>query len=108
MFESTLPLSLTFLTAVFLLVYIVTKAFMQAWQSSNFSSKDSEGTWGWWIELKTANPSYVYYFGPFLTADEAKKSRLGYIQDLTDEGAEVNATTVLWCKPQQLTCAQTA
>jgi Domain of unknown function (DUF1816) len=108
MFESTLPLSLTFFAAVFLLLYIATKALMQAWQFPNLSSEDSEGTWGWWIELKTASPNYVYYFGPFSTADEAEKSRLGYIQDLAEEDAEVTATTVLWCKPQQLTYAQAA
>jgi Domain of unknown function (DUF1816) len=108
MFESTLPLSLTLLTAVFLLLYIATKALMQAWKSSNLSAKDSEGTWGWWIEVKTVNPNYIYYFGPFSSTDEAKRLRPGYIQDLAEEAAEVTAATILWCRPQKLTYAQAA
>lgn len=108
MFESTLPLNLTLLTAVFLLLYIATKALMQAWQFPNLSAQDSEGTWGWWIEVQTVNPNYIYYFGPFSSKDEAKSLKSGYIQDLAEENAEVIAATVLWCKPQQLTYAQSA
>jgi hypothetical protein len=108
MFEkSTLLLTLTFLVAMFILLYLVTKALVQAWQASNLS-EDSEGKWGWWIELKTENPSYLYYFGPFSTADEAERLKLGYIQDLAEENAEVTAATVLWCKPRQLTCGEPA
>jgi Domain of unknown function (DUF1816) len=108
MFESTLPLNLTLLTAVFLLLYIATKALIQAWQFPDLSAQDSEGTWGWWIEVKTVNPNYIYYFGPFSNRDEAKSLKPGYIQDLAEENAEVTAATVLWCKPRQLTYAQPA
>ncbi len=107
MFESTLPLSLTLLTAIVLLLYIAIKALMQAWQLPDLSSQDSEGTWGWWIELNTVNPSCLYYFGPFSSMDEAKSLKSGYIQDLAEENAEVTSATVLWCKPRQLTYAQT-
>jgi Domain of unknown function (DUF1816) len=105
MFESILPLTLAFLVAAFMLLYLAIKAIMQAWQSSNLS-EDSEGKWGWWIELKTENPSYLYYFGPFSTPNEAEKLKVGYVQDLAEEKAKVTATTVLWCKPKQLTCGQ--
>jgi hypothetical protein len=107
MFESTLPLTFTFLVTLFMLLYLAIKAIVQAWQSSNLS-EDSEGKWGWWIELKTENPSYLYYFGPFSTPKEAETLKLGYIQDLAEENATVTTATVLWCKPKQLTCGEPA
>jgi Domain of unknown function (DUF1816) len=107
MFESILLPTLTSLIAIFMLFYLTTKALIQAWQASNLS-EDSEGQWGWWIELKTENPSYLYYFGPFSTPNEAEKLKLGYIQDLAEEKAKVTAATVLWCKPKQLTCGEPA
>jgi hypothetical protein len=116
MFESTLPFNLTLLVTVAMLLYIVAKALMQAWQSTewrsiewqspNFSPKDLEGTWGWWIKLRTARPNYLYYFGPFSSVREAESSKLGYIQDLAEEDSEVTTATILWCRPRQLTCAQ--
>ena len=57
----------------------------------------------WWIEIVTATPSYTYYFGPFLTAKEARSLQYGYIEDLESEGAGVIKVAILKCKPSQLT-----
>lgn len=106
MFQSTLIFNLGFFTAAVLLVYLVVKAFVEACQArwnADVGNADAEGSWGWWVELTTANPGYRYYFGPFASATEAETSQVGFVQDLTEEGAKAIAVKVTWCRPQQLT-----
>ncbi len=57
----------------------------------------------WWVEIITANPRCTYYFGPFLTAREAKAETDGYIEDLESESAQGIKVEILRCKPRQLT-----
>ncbi len=60
----------------------------------------------WWVEIKTAEPSCVYYFGPFDTPFEAKFAHSGYVEDLTGEGAQGINVEIKRCKPIELTvCA---
>ncbi|HBE60315.1 MAG TPA: hypothetical protein DEG17_11495 [Cyanobacteria bacterium UBA11149] len=56
-----------------------------------------------WVEIVTDNPKCTYYFGPFLSAQEAETAKGGYIEDLENEGAQGIAVTVKRCKPSNLT-----
>jgi Domain of unknown function (DUF1816) len=48
----------------------------------------------WWLEVSTASPNCVYYFGPFDSEVEANQAKAGYISDLESEGANVTAVAV--------------
>ncbi|MBE9044549.1 DUF1816 domain-containing protein [Pleurocapsales cyanobacterium LEGE 10410] len=58
---------------------------------------------GWWIEIRTANPSCTYYFGDFYSFTAAALAQYGYIQDLSEERAELVAVEIKQCQPKQLT-----
>jgi Domain of unknown function (DUF1816) len=57
----------------------------------------------WWVEVTTAAPQCVYYFGPFSDEKAAHTACPGYIEDLEKEGAQNIMVAVKRCKPQQLT-----
>lgn len=57
----------------------------------------------WWIEVVTQNPPCTYYFGPFLTAGDAEDEKVGYLEDLEAEGAQVNTVSIERCKPSKVT-----
>jgi Domain of unknown function (DUF1816) len=59
----------------------------------------------WWVEVKTSAPRCTYYFGPFLTAQEADTAKAGYIEDLENEGAQGLSVAIQRCKPIDLTVA---
>lgn len=61
--------------------------------------------WAWWVEIGTQNPSCTYYFGPFLSSQEANASVKGYIEDLEMEGAQGIVVNIKRCKPEKLTIA---
>jgi hypothetical protein len=56
-----------------------------------------------WVEIVTDNPRCTYYFGPFLSEQEAIASKGGYIEDLENEGACGISVTIKRCKPTNLT-----
>lgn len=56
-----------------------------------------------WVKIVSDNPQCTYYFGPFLTVDEAQIAQAGYIEDIVGEGARVDKIEVMRCKPQDLT-----
>jgi Domain of unknown function (DUF1816) len=60
----------------------------------------------WWVEIVTQNPRCTYYFGPFLSADDAKVAIKGYVEDLEMEGAQGIAVNVKRCKPNALTISE--
>jgi Domain of unknown function (DUF1816) len=68
--------------------------------SSSYSSIDGNC---WWVEIVTANPQCIYYFGPFQNPQEAQTMCPGYVEDLQAEGAKKIQALVKYCKPQQLT-----
>ncbi len=103
MFESTLIVDIALLMLAVLGLIILTQAAIHAWQGRILYSDHSQRTWGWWVELHTDRPDCLYYFGPFSSAAEAENSVQGYIQDLSDEGAENITVQVKRCKPSQLT-----
>lgn len=57
----------------------------------------------YWIEVTTAKPSCLYYFGPFLTHKGAKLALPGFIEDLETENAEDIKAEIKRCQPQELT-----
>ena len=57
----------------------------------------------WWVEVKTESPRCTYYFGPFLSLEEAEGEKSGYVEDLQKEGAQNIAVLVKRCKPTKLT-----
>lgn len=57
----------------------------------------------WWVEIVTAQPSCIYYFGPFISSKEAELARSGYIEDLEQEAAVGITVRIQQCKPTQLT-----
>ncbi len=57
----------------------------------------------YWVKIETAQPSCIYYFGPFLTVVEAKNAQAGYIEDLMNEGSMGIEVAIKRCKPSELT-----
>ena len=64
---------------------------------------DNAQEFGWWIEILTNKPMYMYYFGFFNSYWEAEFSKNGYIEDLQKEGAEIVNIKIEKCQPKQLT-----
>ncbi len=57
-----------------------------------------------WIKITTADPPCLYYFGPFLSEQEAQEHQPQFLQDLQEEGAEGIEAEILQCpRPEQLT-----
>lgn len=57
----------------------------------------------WWVEVVTANPRCIYYFGPFTSEREANQATSGYLEDLQQEGAVGIMASTKRCKPAKLT-----
>ena len=57
----------------------------------------------WWIEVFTAHPSCIYYFGPFDNQKEADSAQDGYLEDLRCEGAHIVSVRSQLCQPRKLT-----
>ena len=57
----------------------------------------------WWLEIKTAKPYCVYWFGPFASPLEARLEQAGYVEDLVEEQAEGITIKLQQCQPKQLT-----
>lgn len=59
-----------------------------------------------WVEIITENPNCTYYFGPFLTLEDAETAKFGYMEDIETEGAQGIKVTIKRCKPSELTIAE--
>ncbi len=57
----------------------------------------------WWVEVLTAQPKCLYYFGPFADAKEAAVAMEGYVEDLENESNQGIQTQIKRCKPDLLT-----
>lgn len=60
----------------------------------------------WWVEIFTTSPRVTYYFGPFVTAQEAELAKSGYIEDLENEGSQVLTVQIQQCQPNFLTISE--
>ncbi|MCL1492233.1 MAG: DUF1816 domain-containing protein [Pseudanabaena sp. Salubria-1] len=58
---------------------------------------------GWWIEILTAQPLCLYYFGAFTSHQEVQQLKAGFIEDLLLESATILSANILFCQPSQLT-----
>lgn len=63
----------------------------------------SKSATDWWLEIRTGIPFCLYYFGPFLSAEEAEDHAGGYLDDLIMEGAQKIWLIAKQCQPNQLT-----
>lgn len=59
--------------------------------------------WAYWVKIETKQPNCTYYFGPFANFQEAKLSKVGYVEDLNQEGATGITIEIKRCKPRELT-----
>lgn len=59
-----------------------------------------------WVEIKTEVPACIYYFGPFLTEQEANEEKQGYWDDLEAEKAQGIQMIVKRCRPTELTITE--
>jgi hypothetical protein len=57
----------------------------------------------YWVELRTEQPSCLYYFGPFLSRPAAEGAIAGYTTDLEGEGARCVEVRIVRCRPSVLT-----
>ncbi|MGC1309475.1 MAG: DUF1816 domain-containing protein [Phormidesmis sp.] len=58
----------------------------------------------WWVKITTAEPSCIYYFGPFDSEAEAIAAKPGYVEDLKGEGAQQIQTSLHHgSEPKELT-----
>jgi|JFJP01.1.fsa_nt_gi hypothetical protein len=64
---------------------------------------NSDHELGWWIEIMTAQPLYLYYFGAFSNLEQAKNLQAGFIEDLVLENALIVSTNIRFFQPQYLT-----
>lgn len=58
---------------------------------------------GWWVEIHTQMPQCTYYFGPFMSHQEAQDHQDGYIADLAQEGAQYMRVSTQQGHPKELT-----
>ena len=70
---------------------------------NTFSSYLDKAGLAWWVEIVTSEPKCIYYFGPFVTKQEAELSQSGYIEDLEAEGAQDIRVQVQRYHPVELT-----
>lgn len=60
------------------------------------------GSGRWWVEITTAKPSCVYYFGPFPSAEEAFDMCPEYVEKLTKQGDKEIKPKVKYFHPTEL------
>lgn len=56
-----------------------------------------------WVEIITASPDCIYYFGPFAGGYEAQQSLEGYLEDLHTENSKVVSLDIRRGIPRHLT-----
>jgi hypothetical protein len=58
---------------------------------------------GWWVEIVTEHPHCIYYFGPFLSTQEAQEFLPGYVEDIEQEGVQEIHFQIKQDQPKKLT-----
>lgn len=85
------------------LVFLALIIFLQRDQNHGAITPDRSYEEAWWVTVTTEQPNYEYLFGPFESQGEAEENRDGYLEDLSDEGAQVIQSKIQWCKPDAIT-----
>ncbi len=60
----------------------------------------------WWLQVDTANPTCIYYFGPFGSKEEAESSKNMYFDDLRQENDTILYSQAKFCQPRALTISE--
>jgi hypothetical protein len=60
----------------------------------------------WWLRVETLRPHCIYYFGPFVSQQEALDLHRHYLEDLEMEGAEGISFLIEQGSPAQLTVCE--
>ena len=55
----------------------------------------------WWAKIETNEPTYTYWYGPFLTKSSLKKNLVSFIEDLTNEGSTNIKHSIVRCKKEE-------
>ncbi|GBO56330.1 hypothetical protein APA_4660 [Pseudanabaena sp. lw0831] len=63
---------------------------------------------GWWIEILTAQPLCLYYFGAFTSHQEVNQLKSGFIEDLLLESATILWVDIRFCQPSHITLTRDA
>lgn len=72
----------------------------------NLTEFKQEQLFAWWTEIITEQPYCIYYFGPFISQQEAQWFLPGYLEDLKQEGCQVVWIQTKQCQPKELTLLQ--
>lgn len=65
--------------------------------------KQEQLDFAWWVEIVSEQPHCIYYFGPFISTQEAQVFLPGYVQDIEQEGCQKIWSEIKQCQPQELT-----
>jgi hypothetical protein len=71
--------------------------------ASTHSTLENRIELDWWVEIVTAVPNCIYYFGPFSSRQEADYAQVGYCEDLKQEGPHGITIQIKQCQPRELT-----
>ena len=55
----------------------------------------------WWAKVETDQPSFTYWYGPFITKRSLKENLSPFINDLSDEGCINIKHTLIRCKKEE-------
>lgn len=56
----------------------------------------------WWLKVNTVNPSMTYYFGPFISAQEAEIAQPSYINNLEQDGLQIQTIQIQQRQPASI------
>ncbi|ABW31746.1 DUF1816 domain-containing protein [Acaryochloris marina] len=74
-------------------------------RASKTSDKNDNLCSGWWLEVGTANPPCIDFYGPFEGKAEAEVAKLEYVQKST-KTSQIVFSHSKFCQPRQRTLTQ--
>ena len=82
--------------------YLALELFYWIMKDISLTLSDTLG-FAYWVKIDTELPCCTYYFGPFVRIKSAEEAKIGYIEDLKQEGALGITVSIDHFKPQELT-----
>tara|TARA_Y100000991_G_C21711182_1_gene237974 strand:- start:273 stop:488 length:216 start_codon:yes stop_codon:yes gene_type:complete len=55
----------------------------------------------WWAKIETDQPSFTYWYGPFMTRRSLKENITSFIKDLSNEGSTNIKQSLVRCKREE-------
>lgn len=65
-------------------------------------STNEQSSLAWWLKINTMNPSMTYYFGPFISAQEAEIAQPSYINNLEQDGLQIQTIQIQQRQPASI------